>query len=296
MKLLSFLFRWPLFFLLFLVSCEKDIEIKLDPSQTRLVVDATIENNRPPIVFLSKSFDFFSKIDSSALAASLVRNAQVSIGDGTRKVVLTVDSVKSSEGATLFFYTTSGAARNFLGKTNTRYTLDIDVDGIKYQAYTTIPEITRKIDSIWWESVPFAKDSNAARVVLKATDKPGLGDYIRYFTQVGKGPLLPGFNSVFDDQIIDGITYTIPIDKGFDKNGLFSDTATYFKRGDTVTLKLCNIDKQTYDFWRTYEFSFQSIGNPFSSPTRILSNISGGALGYFGGYGAQYRTTIIPKN
>ena len=60
-------------------------------------------------------------------------------------------------------------------------------------------------------------------------------------------------------------------------------------------IKLCNIDKGTYDFWRTYEFSFQSIGNPFSSPIRILGNISNDALGYFGGYGAQYRTVIIPK-
>ena len=82
---------------------------------------------------------------------------------------------------------------------------------------------------------------------------------------------------------------------GFDKNAEFSDSLSFFKRGDTVTLKLCNIDKVTYDFWRTYEFSFQSIGNPFSSPTRILGNISNDALGYFGGYGAQYHTIIIPK-
>jgi hypothetical protein len=81
----------------------------------------------------------------------------------------------------------------------------------------------------------------------------------------------------------------------FDKNLEFADSLSNFKRGDTVTIKLCNIDKGTYDFWRTYEFSFQSIGNPFSSPTRILGNISNDALGYFGGYGAQYRTVIIPK-
>jgi hypothetical protein len=146
---------------------------------------------------------------------------------------------------------------------------------------------------LWWEKLPLAKDSNTARVVIRASDKPGLGDYIRYFTKVNNEPFLPGFNSVFDDNIIDGTTYTIPIDKGFDKNGQFSDTLSYFKRGDTVTIKLCNIDKYTYDFWRTYEFSLQSIGNPFSSPTRILSNISNNALGYFGGYGCQYRTIIL---
>lgn len=131
--------------------------------------------------------------------------------------------------------------------------------------------------------------------MLKGRDRPGLGDYIRYYTRVGKGPFLPGFNSVFDDQIIDGTSYTVTVDKGFDRNTEFSDSTAYFRKGDTVTVKVCNIDKVTYDFWRTYEFSFQSIGNPFSSPTNILGNISNGALGYFGGYAAQHRSVIIPK-
>jgi hypothetical protein len=171
----------------------------------------------------------------------------------------------------------------------------IEAEGKVYNATTTIPETTRKIDSLWWEKVPLAKDSNRVKVVIRATDKPGLGDYIRFFTKVGQQPFLPGFNSVFDDQVIDGKQYTIPVDKGFDKNTQFSDSTSYFKRGDTVMIKVCNIDKQTYDFWRTSEFNFQSVGNPFSSPIRILSNINNDALGYFGGYGCQYRTIIIPR-
>ena len=56
-----------------------------------------------------------------------------------------------------------------------------------------------------------------------------------------------------------------------------------------------NITKSTFDFWNTFEFSYQSVGNPFSSPTKVLSNITNGALGYFGGYAAQFKTIIIPK-
>jgi hypothetical protein len=151
---------------------------------------------------------------------------------------------------------------------------------------------------MWWEKLPSTeiKDTGFVRVMIKATDKPGLGDYIRYYTKVGsREPFFPGFNSVFDDQIIDGKTYTIPVDRGFNRNAEFTDSSAFYRKGDTVTIKLCQIDKPTYDFWRTYEFSFQSIGNPFSSPTRILSNINNDALGYFGGYGCLYRTIIIPK-
>jgi hypothetical protein len=42
------------------------------------------------------------------------------------------------------------------------------------------------------------------------------------------------------------------------------------------------------------EYSYSSIGNPFSSPTKVLGNING-ALGYFGGYAAQYETIIVPQ-
>jgi hypothetical protein len=61
-----------------------------------------------------------------------------------------------------------------------------------------------------------------------------------------------------------------------------------------VQLKLSNIDKATYDFWRTIEYSYATVGDPFSTPTKVLTNIKGNALGYFGGYASQYRSIIIP--
>ena len=61
-------------------------------------------------------------------------------------------------------------------------------------------------------------------------------------------------------------------------------TYSYFGRGDIMSVKFCNIDKAVFDFWRTMEYSYASIGNPFSSPTKVIGNISNGALGYFGGY------------
>ena len=49
-----------------------------------LVVDASIESNQPPIVILSKSFDYFSKISPQALDTLFVHNADVSISNGTQ--------------------------------------------------------------------------------------------------------------------------------------------------------------------------------------------------------------------
>ena len=80
---------------------------------------------------------------------------------------------------------------------------------------------------------------------------------------------------------------------GFAFNG--NDDFGFFHRGDTATFKFCDIDKATYDFWRTWEFAFQSNGNPFSSPIKVIGNVSNDALGAFCGYAAQYSTIIIPK-
>lgn len=61
----------------------------------------------------------------------------------------------------------------------------VEAEGKTYNATTTIPETTRKIDSLWWEKVPLAKDSNRVKVVIRATDRPGLGDYIRFLPKLG---------------------------------------------------------------------------------------------------------------
>jgi hypothetical protein len=181
------------------------------------------------------------------------------------------------------------------GSLQQRYGLTIRWQGRTYQAQTTIPDLTRRIDSVFWRPAPPDNPPGKVALYVRATDRPGFGDYIRYYTQQNNGPFLPGLNSVYDDQVIDGTSYEVQVERGIIRDGQPEEGYNFFNRGDTVTLKLCNIDKATYDFWRTVEFNYSSIGNPFSSPTKVLSNISGNALGYFGGYAAQFRTVIIPR-
>lgn len=271
-------------------GCEKEITIELDETTPKLVVEATIENGVPPRVTLTRSLNYFSEITPELLMGSFVHDAKVVITEAGKAYTLREDSLKIN-AISLYFYTTD----SLVGKLNTNYQLRIDAEGKTYTAATLIPNITRKIDSLWWEKAPGFTDTSYVRMMIRATDRPGFGDYIRYFTKANSEPFFPGFNSVFDDQVIDGKSYTIQVDRGLNKNADNSDTSVYYRRGDTATLKLCNIDKATFDFWRTFEFNFQSIGNPFSSPTKVTTNISNGALGYFGGYAAQYRTLIIPK-
>jgi hypothetical protein len=285
------------FLLIFFSACEKDINFNLKNSEDLLVVDANIENDRPPVVVLTKSLDFFSTLSPALLFNSFVRNADVTISNGVLTHKLKEYETKLGGGVTIYSYSIDSAnlATAFTGTFNTRYTLNIKSEGKDYTASTMIPALTKKADSMWWKPAPFSDDTNNVVLMVRATDPPGLGNYIRYFTRKNNGPFLPGENSVFDDQVINNTTYEAQVDPGVDKNNPIPFDSNYFKRGDTVTLKLCNIDKATYTFWSTWEFAFQSIGNPFAQPNKVIGNISNGALGDFYGYAAFYKTLIIPK-
>lgn len=283
-------------FLLIFSSCERTIDFELDDVPAKLVVEATIENDEAPVVLLSKSQAYFSTIDVNSLFNSFVHDAEVYVSDGLITSKLKEFTVPVAPGINYYYYSNDPSDPTaFTGKLKTAYALRIVFEGKEYSAVTNIPDTTRRIDSIYWKQAPPGNPAAKVAVMLKATDRPGFGDYTRYFTKRNTEPFYPGLISVFDDQVIDGSTFDIQVERGIPRTGSTPDAYTYFNLGDTVVFKLSNINKATYDFWRTMEYTYSSVGNPFSSPTKVVSNILGGALGYFGGYASQYRTILIPQ-
>ena len=277
-------------------GCEKDIEFELDEQEPKLVVEATIENNEAPIVILTRSIGFFSNITLPMLAQNFINNAEVTISNGTLTHKLKEYTVPLAPGINFYYYSIDSAnlSTAFLGQLNQQYSLKIKAEGKEYAGVTSIPNITKQIDSLWWKPVPGNDNPDKAIVMVKATDPPGFGDYIRYYTKANSHPFFTSERSVYDDFFIDGTTYELQVEPGFDRNE-DDPEKQFFNRGDTIVFKISNIDKPTFDFWRTWEFSIQSIGNPFSTPTKVLGNINNGALGYFGGYASQYHSLIIPQ-
>ena len=291
------LFLGFLFFTL--IGCEKKINFDLKEASELITVDASIENDQDPIVILTKSLNYFSKISIDVLSQSLIKDADVFISDGIKTHKLRRYDVTLAGNVPFSLYSSDplDPATIIRGELGKSYQLKIVWKGTEYKSSTTIPLIRRTIDSLWWVKAPNTADTSKRTVLrAKVTDPPGFGDYARYFTKVNSGNFLPGLNSVFDDQLINGTTYTVDVDSGVDRNAdLNFEDYGFFMKGDTVTLKFSNIDKATFDFWRTVEFSYSSIGNPFSSPTKIIGNISNGGLGYFGGYANVFKTVIIPR-
>lgn len=287
------------FFLLLLVafsSCEKNIDFKLNEADPVIVVDAQIENGQAPTVILSTSMSYFGTISPQILAASFVHGASISMGNGTVTHKMKEYAIPFGGQYTGYYYgiDSSNLSTAFVGEFGKTYSLVINVGGMEYRATTTIPLLTKKVDSLWFKLAPNNPDTNKRVLMAKVTDPPGLGNYIRYFTRLNSGRFLPGLNSVYNDQVVDGTTYQGQVDPGIDRNDPPKNGENFFLKGDTVTFKLSNIDKATYTFWNTWEFAQQSIGNPFSQPGKVQGNISNGALGAFCGY-ANWVGTVIAQ-
>src|SRR5205085_8419161 len=86
-------------------SCEKTIHFTPNDASTVLVVDASIESGKPPLVILSKSLDYFSEITPEILANSFVRNADVYISNSTTTSKLKEYAYPNVAGYTVYYYT-----------------------------------------------------------------------------------------------------------------------------------------------------------------------------------------------
>ena len=272
-----------------LSACTKDITIDLPHQSPQIVVEGHIETGQPPYVLLSKSSDFYSTFYLDSINNLFVHNAVVKVSDGTDTVTLTEITLDTSD-ISISVYTTF----SMLGKENTTYTLWVDADGQQLSAVTTIPK-SYPLDSIWWQPANIANNDTFVKLICRYTDPPETGQFVRYFTKENSQPFYPGFNSVFEDRLINGTTFDFILDRGVSRTDTTDFYQGYFdfRRGDTITVKWCGIDQAHFDFWRTLEFELGGQGSPFASPIVIQSNINGG-LGIWGGYAPSYKTLIVP--
>jgi hypothetical protein len=281
------------------MSCEKEVDIKLDKGESKIVVEGAIETGYPPYVFLTKSIGYFASIDLNTLQNTFIHGADVRVSDGTKTIKLREYAVDTGNGSKLSFYTIDTADLSsllFKGEEGKFYKLTIDYEGKHYEATTKVPHPT-PLDSVLsvLPAPPFnrTKFPNARQIRIVFKDPDTLGNHIRYYTKRNSEPFYPGLNSVYSDELINGTVFATVISMGEPRSLKFNDSLGVCDAGDTVVFKWCSIDKVTFDFWSTYEYSINTLGNPFSTPVNLKSNISNNAVGIWAGYGSRYFTLKV---
>jgi hypothetical protein len=312
-------------------SCSKDIDIDIPEGAKQVVVEGTIENDRPPFVILTKSQKFFDAINPNDLSNYFVHGASMKVtgSDGTEtelvemclqslnlpaeqaKLVLDAlgfTSLDSTQVPDVCIYTVPDVVNyfitgncSFMGKERTTYNLQINApgfsnptDSIRLSATTYIPTAIG-IDSLGLKehTNPDYRDSMMA-VYAYVTVPDTFGNFVRFMTKRNDEPFYKPFGgTVYDDRLFVGLSLGLPIERGQAPNAEFDiNTDSYFWKGDTVIIKWSNIDTRTYDFFYTLEND--GGDSPFSSPVKIKSNISNG-LGIWAGYATKYYGIKVPQ-
>lgn len=263
-----------------ITSCEDSLDFDVQNYQSKLVVDGYIEVNQFPVVVLTRSASYFSTIDSASLRNMVVSRAKVTVSNGEKEEVLTLR--KNTSFYPPYIYEGS----EIKGEAGKTYSLKIEVEANTYESVTSVPESV-KLDSLWFKPGP--GEDSVGMLYAKITDKEETEDYYRLFTQrVEKdNTFIPVYLSALGDQFFNGKTFTFSLLRGSESMTDKRDDI-YFRRGDIVRVKISKIDRTHFDFWRTLERELYVTGNPFSSSgNKIESNISGGALGVWGGYNSS---------
>lgn len=275
-----------------LPGCEKNVTVEIPPSEPKIVVEGYIETGQPAFVLLSRSLDFFGTININTLTINTIQGATVVVDDGN-----ITDTLEQIPGIGIY------TSPVITGQPGRIYRLYVEVEGEVLTSATYLPPPI-ELDSVWWK-VDGDRDS-LGFAWANLTDPDTLGNYYRWFArrinQYTYGELegqqkdsifIAPRGSVFEDKFINGQSFPFNVPRGNVNNSSKEDDLNeesfLFKRGDTIVVKFCMIDRGHFEFWRTEETQVSNNGNPFASVSPVTSNINGG-LGIWGAYSVTYDT------
>ena len=278
-----------LFILAFWAACTKDVNIGVQPYDSKLSIQGLITPGQTPKVYLYRTVAFF---DPNVLPADLfVRDATVTLATPDGSEVLFQDSSWNAYRCH-YEYHYSGSMPIQAGKA---YTLSVSWNGEVFSASATTSQRVVQPDSVTY--TPAFKDLYGEHegVVLHFKDPVGTGEYYRFamgrtFTPtdtifgtgkefsacaLGQTTWLEEIGrSIYPDQNADGTAFTITVEPTYKH-----------KQGKVSYVRLQSMDKASYEFFDQFDRQKLAQFNPFVEPVFILPGQFGArAIGVFGAY------------
>jgi Domain of unknown function (DUF4249) len=253
------------------VSCTKPVDINLPPDENRLVVEGYLTPKKRMAVALQNSVGITSMLPLQQVGRALVIIQHNGINDTLRNIP--------------YIDTTNGRAYNYSSPrlmtedySNT-YTLLV-YDSSTGNSYTAS---TRLLRPVAIDSVNHTVNvNNEVSIGLKFTDPGNLTNYYRRFAFTNERDPEGRANFRFTDALFNGRDFSV-------------FTGFSFEKGDTVTVRLYNLNKEHFDFLESINTADDAASNPLAQPVFAKGNISGEALGIFTGLYYDERKYIVPR-
>ncbi len=251
-----------------LISCEKIIDINLNNANPKYVIEGNISDVPG---------------DCRIIVTQTVNFSDLSLFPGVENAVVTIredqnEPIKLNQTSQGIYESSQLQAR----PTHV-YTLSVKVDGLEFTSTVKVPAKVN-FDSLYIADFSgFGNTRKFANVIFQ--DAVGLGNSYRFIQYKNE---LPNSNIfLLNDEYSDG--------KVINTFLAFFDTSDNQRldTGDTVMVEMQGIDPSVYKFFLSLSQS-STGGNESVAPGNAVSNIKGGAIGYFNAYVKQRRTVIVP--
>lgn len=275
------------------VSCTEKVNLKLDSTYTRLVVDGFIRNDTQNYkVRITKSSDYFANVPSPP-----VTGATVTLFDGIKNYPLT-DPGDSG------IYKTSP---DFCGVIGRDYRLNIHLqDAIAgktdYSASCKMIGVTR-LDSIKTVFKPDLGKNGFWQVKLYAQDPPGQKNY--YLLNLYRKRLLGPDDYAPWKLWSDTIDKVVISDNEFFQGNYIHGLEVFFINndreyetlhvGDSVMLELSAVTKEYFDFIDQVQQSGFNIPFFTGPPANVVGNIDNSGIGFFAAYSSSYAKARVKE-
>ena len=240
-----------------LFACEQEIELKVNPSAPRYVIEALLPSGSYATVNIVKSKNY-----GEDHLYSPVTNTIVTISDNTGKKEL-LEQMPSGRYE----------SKEIKGIEGNTYYLTVEIGQEKYTSVATMPYAVQIEDLIMFKAT-----TNSHFPQITYHDPSGIENYYRAILYIN-GKRMPGME-VMDDKDRDGKVNSSLI--LFDPEYNNGDD---IEKGDVIRIEMQCLDKGTYTYFETLNRINTSLANP-------TSNIMGGTLGYFGVFTSDSKEII----
>ena len=251
-------------------SCQKVIDVDIENVPKKYVVEGVITDQQ----------------DSSRVLIS--RTKDISEGGGFQGIGGATVTITDNAGFSANFTEDSAgfySAKGFKGVIGRTYGLEVIINGKTFTAVSTMPPMISMDTLFISDELLFGEERKLANSTYQ--DPPGKGNcyrYVQYINGKKAKTIFVNNDDYTDGKYVEAKLWYLAEDEDDDEE---------IESGDSVRLDFLCIDPAVYKYW--FSLNQSATGNSQSaSPANAVSNISGGALGYFSAHNVQSKTIVVP--
>ncbi len=239
----------------FFTSCEKVVDVNLNNASPQYVIEGSVYNGVDTVkVRIGQTTDYYGRAPQQWIS-----DAEVKLSDDAGHEIQLPEVAPGR-------YEFAG----FNGVPGTRYQLKVQIGENLYTAYSTMPQRV-EIDSVsaeWKTATGFLDEG--FDVAARFTDPVHTTDFYRLITTI-------------NDTLQNGPRDLYLLDDKYN-NGqpVRADLFRRFQPGDKIRFELRTMDASVFGYFKTLNETLNNPNGP--APSNPNTNITGGALGYFGAF------------